>query len=88
MPQLLNTVLTLFYLSYFIPQVEMTERGFLTQEGAVLRVAILLLAFFNLGIEARQMRTQKWTYLTDQWNYVVVVGNVLTIYIIFEHSLL
>ena len=88
MPQLLNTVLTLFDLSYFIPQVEMTERGFLTQEGAVLRVAILLLAFFNLGIEARQMRTQKWTYLTDQWNYVVVVGNVLTIYIIFEHSLL
>ena len=88
MPQLLNTVLTLFYLSYFIPQVEMAERGFLTQEGAVLRVAILLLAIFNLGIEARQMRTQKWTYLTDQWNYVVVVGNVLTIYIIFEHSLL
>ena len=88
MPQLLNTVLTLFYLSYSIPQVEITERGFLTQEGAVLRVAILLLAFFNLGIEARQMRTQKWTYLTDQWNYVVVVGNVLTIYIIFEHSLL
>lgn len=82
-------VLTLIYLSYFLPTVPVVGGFFGTEEyrtQAVLRCLIVLGDLFFIGVEVRQLLRIGRDYFSDSWNIVFWTSNILILFIVLEHG--
>lgn len=90
-PYIIYMACCLTYFSHYLPHKELHGGGFWGREGtriqAFVRLTILIGSAFFLGVEVKQIFSQKIAYIYDKWNYFSWCANMIAFTIVIDHGI-
>jgi|LauGreDrversion4_2_1035121.scaffolds.fasta_scaffold14062_3 hypothetical protein len=89
-PYIVYMALCLLYFSYYLTNMEHEGIPFLGDHDSrfigFVRIMILILGFFFMCVEVKQLLVDRFEYLLDHWNWFSWATNVIAVMIVLDHG--